>query len=75
MGKPETDGEGVFLIDAAMKAQQWERAKGELRALIALQGSYSFGRDIGDRREERWVTLEKRVNAFVQDVEDNGLQE
>jgi hypothetical protein len=30
-----------FLIADALKAQQWERAKGELRALVALQGSYT----------------------------------
>ena len=61
-----------FEIDAMLKAAQWERAKGELRALVSMQGSYSSGGD--DTHEyKRWQDLEKRVEAFVADVEDNGL--
>ena len=75
MPAPETDGEGTFLIDAAMKAMQWERAKGELRALVALQGSYSLGRGPGDDTAAKWQKLEKRVNAFIKGVEDDALQE
>jgi len=75
MPTPETDGEGVFLIDAAMKTMQWERIKGELRALVALQGSYSLGRGPGDDTPAKWQRLEKQVNAFIKVVEDDGLQE
>ena len=75
MPAPQTDGEGTFLIDAAMKAMQWERAKGELRALVALQGSYSLGRAPGDREPAKWQRLEQAVNAFIEQIEDHALQE
>jgi hypothetical protein len=75
MPTPQTDGEGTFLLDAAMKAQQWERAKGELRALIAIQGSYSLGRGPGDDRPAKWQRLQVRVDEFIQSVEDDALQE
>ena len=75
MPAPQTDGDGTFLIDAAMKAMQWERAKGELRALIALQGSYSLGRGPGDDTPAKWQRLEQAVNTFIEQIEDNALQE
>lgn len=65
---------GTFLIDSAMKAQQWEIAKGHLRALVELQGSYSTA-----VREEhgtsKWERLQAAVDEFVTNVEDNGLHE
>jgi len=75
MPTPQTDGEGTFLIDAAMKAMQWERAKGELRALVALQGSYSLGRGPGDETPAKWQRLEQAIDAFIQQIEDHSLQE
>lgn len=75
MPTPQTDGEGTFLIDAAMKSQQWERAKGELRALIAIQGSYSLGRPPGDETPTRWQLLQKEVEKFIAQVEDEALHE
>lgn len=75
MATPETDGDGVFLIDAAMKAQQWERAKGELRALVAIQGSYSLGRNPGDETPAKWQRLETRIEGFIRGIEDDALQE
>lgn len=75
MATPQTNGEGVFLIDAAMKAQQWERAKGELRALVAIQGSYSLGRGPGDDEPEKWQRLQMAVDEFIRSVENDGLQE
>jgi hypothetical protein len=63
---------GTFLIDSALKGMTWERAKGELRALVALQGSYG-SRAVGDTSEQTWEKLEKRVDAFIKYVEDNGL--
>jgi hypothetical protein len=33
-----------------LKAAAWERAKGELRALVAIQGSYTSN----DGRAEKW---------------------
>lgn len=75
MATPKTDGDGVFLIDAAMKAQQWERAKGELRALVAIQGSYSLGRSPGDESPAKWQILQKRIEKFIEGVEGDALQE
>ena len=65
---------GVFRPDFMMKAQQWERAKGELRALVAMQGSFTSGG--GDTHETtRWRELGKRVESFIKSVEDDGLEE
>lgn len=60
-----------FLIADALKAQQWERAKGELRALVALQGSH----ESNGSNTERWRELDRSVEDFIKSVEDNGLQE
>ena len=62
-----------YYIDSALKAQQWEIAKGHLRALIALQGSYSTV-SVKEYPAD-WEKLEERVNAFISDIEDHGLQE
>jgi hypothetical protein len=68
-----------FLIADALKAQQWERAKGELRALVALQGSYTSPYpDHVDKEKEhhkKWEALQARVEEFITAVEDDGLQE
>lgn len=69
----------TFDIEAALKAQQWERAKGELRALVALQGAHKTSglgppNTVADETR-RWQNLEKAVEEFVKIVEDNGLQE
>lgn len=70
-----TSGEGTFCIDAAMKAAEWERAKGHLRALVGIQGAYSLNRAPGDDSPAKWQVLSARVEAFIQDVEDHGLDE
>lgn len=61
----------TFLIPEAMKAQQWEIAKGHLRALVALQGSYQSS----DTTYIKFAELGDKVEEFIKDVEDNGLQE
>lgn len=53
-----------------LKAAQWERAKGELRAFVAIQGSYPSGEN-----SERWRQLEARVDSFIASVEDDALDE
>ncbi len=65
---------GTFLIDSAMKSMVWERAKGELRALVEIQGSYSSA-EREPKGESKWERLEAAVNAFVTQVEDDGLHE
>ena len=68
------EANGRFLIDSAMKSVEWERAKGDLRALVAIQGSYSTG--VPEREvEPRWETLRDRVEAFIKEIEDDGLAE
>jgi hypothetical protein len=62
-----------YELDAMLKSQQWERAKGELRALVAMQGSYKSTASRG--RSECWQALNDKVNTFIQEVEDDALQE
>jgi hypothetical protein len=65
---------GTFLIDSAMKSMIWERAKGEMRALIEVQGSYSSS-DREPKGESKWEKLQEAVETFISEVEDNGLHE
>lgn len=62
------------LVVGTMLAQQWETAKGELRACIAISGSrtpdYSHGGG-----EPRYLRLEKAVEDFIKNVEDHGWHE
>lgn len=55
-------------------AQQWEKCKGELNALISLQGSkkskYEGNKAVVNRE---WRMLIDRVNEFVKDVQENEL--
>ena len=65
-----------FIIEAALKGTQWERAKGELRALVAIQGSYTSPLPEYMKTEPAtWEVLSKKVEKFIKDVEDNGLEE
>lgn len=58
-------------IMRAIKAQTWEDAKGKLRAMAAIQGSYpaKAGND------DKWEQFDQKVEAFITDIEDWGLQE
>ena len=56
-----------------MKAVQWERCKGELRAMVALQGSHDSVYD--EPRPLEWERLRDRVEDFIKDVEDHSLAE
>ena len=62
----------TFDIEAAMKATLWEEAKGKLRALVAVQGSYP-AHTAG--RMDRWQEAETRVEAFINQFELDGLHE
>jgi hypothetical protein len=54
--------------------QQWEKCKGELMALAALQGSrltkYAGNKVIIN---QEWEQLLKHVNDLIKEVEDNEL--
>lgn len=61
----------------ALKGAAWEEAKGKLRALVAIQGSFSSVL-IGDEtnlERQRWLDLSAQVEDFIRDVEDEGLHE
>jgi len=76
MAGPETNGDGIFYIDAAMKAAEWEHAKGHLKALVGIQGAYH--RRASLTREEtsaKWEVLSARIEAFIADIEGEGLHE
>ena len=61
-----------FVIDAALKACQWELAKGHLRALVALQGSYSSG---SEHTAQRFEDAKECVDMFIDAFEGDGLHE
>lgn len=58
-------------ITNMLKAAAWERAKGELRALAAMQGSYPSTEGRGDK----WETVHDAVETFIDNFESEALQE
>lgn len=52
-----------------MKYMLWEEAKGKLRALSAVQGSYPAL----SGNTEKWQQLDASVEEFIKLVEDNEL--
>ncbi len=52
-----------------LKAQQWEKCKGELRALVVLCGSEKSNSMYMDK----WELLDHEINTFIQTVENDGL--
>lgn len=58
-------------IRTPLKAIQWERAKGELRAFAALAGSYSSSEGMGDK----WKRIDTEVKWFIDHFEKHGLHE
>lgn len=52
-------------ILASMRTMAWERAKGELRSMLETY--------YGDM--DRFQAMEKALEDFIKDVEDNALQE
>lgn len=57
-------------LRAILMAQQWERAKGELRAMIGMQGALYEQNTVRDYRE-----VKAKIEQFIKDFEDEGLQE
>ena len=55
-------------LDAMLKYQQWEIAKGHLRAFVSMQGSYTGF-------PEKWEALQKLVENFIEEAEYEGLHE
>jgi len=68
-------GTKLDLLLSGIRAQQWERTKGELRAMVALVGNTTQARPIGDDDLAAWEQLEERVDDFIKEVEVRGLHE
>lgn len=61
-----------FLPHSVAKAQQWEIAKGHLRALIAIDGACSTG-ETG--RPYRFERVGAAIEKFITEFEEAGLNE
>lgn len=61
-----------FLPHSAAKVQQWEIAKGHLRALTAIDGAVSSGKT---KRPYRFEIVGAAIEAFIKEFEENGLHE
>lgn len=57
-------------IVSSLKAAAWERAKGALNEVVALEGSRHTG-EVSDRL----LHMGARVEAFTRSFEDDGLHE
>lgn len=57
------------MIIRMMRAQAWQRAKGELEAVLATYYSPRFN------SQEQFDEMDKAVREFIKHVEDNGLAE
>lgn len=60
----------TFQVAEALKMSSWERAKGELEALVALQGSHACT-DL--RFGEKHAKLKAKVEKFIKQVEEHDL--
>lgn len=58
------------MIDSALKEIEWERAKGHLPALAAIQGSYSGGDQM-----ERYEQVRGAIEKIIKEFEGEGLHE
>ena len=63
-----------FSVASALLMAQWERAKGELRAVVVIKGSYHSG---GSQTStyESYEELDALVENFIRAIEDGGLTE
>jgi len=64
-----------YMIETALKAQNWELAKGRLRAQVALAGAAGVSEYRGGPVDLRWKQLDAVVENFIGVVEDEGLHE
>tara|TARA_R110000851_G_scaffold59347_5_gene137355 strand:- start:926 stop:1135 length:210 start_codon:yes stop_codon:yes gene_type:complete len=59
--------------EAVLKAIAWERAKGELRACVSASvASQPLNADDERNQTSTWLEFDKRVEAFISDIEDHG---
>lgn len=62
----------TFLPHSVAKAQQWEIAKGHLRAMAAIDGACSTGET---ERPYRFEVVGAAIEKFISEFEANGLHE
>lgn len=58
------------------KAILWEQAKGQLRAMVAVEGHRRLCHPMTVERERavsaRWVEMEQAIEAMITAIEDEG---
>ena len=54
----------------ALKAQQWEKIKGEMRALTAMLGAIR-----STVQDDAYKRFRGKAEAFIQEIEDESLYE
>jgi len=59
-----------------LKAQAWELAKGNLRAMTNIESHRRLMAPMPnkhqlDRYQNQWESINKRVEDFIKDIEDN----
>jgi hypothetical protein len=58
-----------------LKAQQWEKCKGELQAFIALSGQRPPEYDGNQLIKGEYKYIQEYVDIFRKNIEDEGLHE
>ncbi len=58
------------LVVATLRAQAWERAKGELNSVLC-----TYYGSINKLDSDKYKSYSSKLEAFIKDVEDNGLTE
>lgn len=66
--------DGDERILRALRNQAWERAKGELRAMLHTFYSVNGGQS-DNARPGQFLELDKAIEDFTELVEENGLAE
>lgn len=56
-------------ISRTLRAQAWERAKGELRAMLHTYHSPA------DSEEGQFEAIDTKINKFIEETEEAGLHE
>lgn len=63
-------------VREALGAAAWEDAKGKLRAVVAILGSYPAGTGpciARDGEESKYEAMHRRVEGFIKEIEDEEL--
>lgn len=63
-------------LEAAMRMAQWERAKGELRAMVAMAGAYHSSKpDDPESQYQRFLAFRQAAEEFISEVNGEGWGE